>query len=635
MQTFIYKVLLLSVLVLSSNWASAQTTVGTTSTFTNNNGTGGCSFNIENANGYDIIITDVQGMPGVSGSSTAEFWLYNSALTGAPPALTTANGWTQVATNSFTSVASVLQPILTNVSITIPANSTRGVVIFCTSQRYYTMPSSPYNFSGGGVTLKFASSFSYGNGTPPAAPSIASRGWIGNITFKPACINPSGLATTSVTSNSVGFNWSPVPNSLGYEYAVTTSATPPASGTPTLATNGSGIGLSSNTNYYIHVRNSCTGGSYSNWSTIQFTTLVNPCASPTGVIANAPTASSANFSWNAMPGTLGYEYVVNQVAAPPLGAGTPTMSNSATATGLTGGATYYIHIRQQCSSTGGTWSDWTSVQFIMPECEEPQNILFSNITSTDVDIIWSTMAAANYYQYQVDQTPNDPTAGGSGYSTTSSMSAHVGSLTPNTWYYVHIRSMCFVNDSSDWALDSFVTAPFCAPPALSVNNANTNSPDGYWQPVASAFSYEWAFNASTIPPAFGNETFNTFTPVIALPEDGKDYYLHARTKCNSMFEFSTWSTVPLRTSMTNVSNINASGSINIYPNPAGDFIYIELAGTAKAEGNISVYNIVGQNMMSEQLEKNGKLDVSSLPKGIYTLRYDTGAGVLQSKFIKQ
>lgn len=619
MQKLICKALVLFVLVCSTLLANAQTTVGTTTTFTNNNGTGGCSFNIENANAYDIIITDVEGMPGTSGSCTAEFWLYNGPLTGAPSALNTTNGWTQVATSSFTGVASTLQPILTATNIVIPANSTRGVVIFCTSQRYFTMPSSPYDFTAGGVTLKFSSTFSYGNGTPPAAPSIASRGWIGNITFKPACINPANLQVNNITSNSANFTWNSVPNSQGYEFDVTTSSTPPAAGNPVSVTNASGIGLLSNTTYYVHVRNKCTGGSFSNWTTQSFTTLINPCASPTGLVVNAPTATSATFTWTQMPGTLGYEYVVNQIAAPPTGSGTPTMVNGGSASGLTGGGSYYVHVRQKCSSTGGTWSDWSSTPFTMPECKAPENILFSNITGTSADAIWSVMAAANFYQYQIDNTPADPVGGGSGYTTTTSMMANFTSLLPETKYYLHIRSMCFVSDSSHWALDSFITQSFCGAPNLQVNNANTSNPDATWAPVPTAVAYEYAVRPTMATPAFGAE-LQTTSVAVSLPQDGKDYYLHVRSKCNSMYAFSTWSTAVLREQATGIDNLNDGLELEVYPNPVKDKLTIKAYNIRDGISQITITDLSGKIILTDRMiGKQKDLDISSLPSGLYLL----------------
>ena len=89
-----------------------------------------------------------------------------------------------------------------------------------------------------------------------------------NITAPPACLAPTGLINSSVTSSSASHSWtatSPVPG-VGYEWAVTTSSTPPASGTATTAITATSTGLMPNTTYYLHVRSNC-GTGFSVWST--------------------------------------------------------------------------------------------------------------------------------------------------------------------------------------------------------------------------------------------------------------------------------------------------------------------------------------------------------------------------------
>jgi hypothetical protein len=90
------------------------------------------------------------------------------------------------------------------------------------------------------------------------------------------------LQANTIMETSVDFSWN---SDFGvtYEYAVTTSATPPGAGTTT--TSGSAIvsSLLPATNYYIHVRPQCQQPSL-NWSTLPFTTTfasVQPnCAAP-------------------------------------------------------------------------------------------------------------------------------------------------------------------------------------------------------------------------------------------------------------------------------------------------------------------------------------------------------------------
>ncbi len=102
------------------------------------------------------------------------------------------------------------------------------------------------------------------------------------VKIPPTCPIQTGLVMGSITANGAGMSWDDLSGngSIGYEYAVTTSATPPASGTATTNTFYIASGLTPQTVYYLHVRSECSGSVYGNWATISFTTS---CASPTAL----------------------------------------------------------------------------------------------------------------------------------------------------------------------------------------------------------------------------------------------------------------------------------------------------------------------------------------------------------------
>ncbi|HEY0110264.1 MAG TPA: fibronectin type III domain-containing protein, partial [Fibrella sp.] len=90
------------------------------------------------------------------------------------------------------------------------------------------------------------------------------------VTLPPSCFRPESVTVSNFTATTANLSWpaaSPVPG-VGYEYAVTTSATPPASGTPVTGTTATATGLTTGVTYYAHVRSECTAGTdYSNWRT--------------------------------------------------------------------------------------------------------------------------------------------------------------------------------------------------------------------------------------------------------------------------------------------------------------------------------------------------------------------------------
>jgi hypothetical protein len=110
----------------------------------------------------------------------------------------------------------------------------------------------------------------------------------------PNCPDQTGLIVSGITVSGANTSWDDMSSlgAIGYEYAVTTSATPPVSGTATTATFYPASGLLPQTVYYLHVRSSCTGGTFGNWSTVSFTTA---CAEVTSFIQNFDAVTTPDF----------------------------------------------------------------------------------------------------------------------------------------------------------------------------------------------------------------------------------------------------------------------------------------------------------------------------------------------------
>lgn len=62
--------------------------------------------------------------------------------------------------------------------------------------------------------------------------------------------------------------------------------------------------------------------------------------------------------------------------------------------------------------------------------------------------------------------------------------------------------------------------------------------------------------------------------------------------------------------------------VNIYPNPATDYIMVEL--DQKCVGNISILNLVGNVIVNTEINSlNMRIDLTGLPEGIYFLNIQT------------
>jgi GEVED domain/Secretion system C-terminal sorting domain len=89
----------------------------------------------------------------------------------------------------------------------------------------------------------------------------------------PSCSSPGGITASAVTQTTATISWAAVAGATGYEWAVTTSATPPASGTTTALISINVTALTAATNYFAHIRTKC-GAAFSGWSTFSFFTSI-------------------------------------------------------------------------------------------------------------------------------------------------------------------------------------------------------------------------------------------------------------------------------------------------------------------------------------------------------------------------
>ncbi|MFZ4796872.1 MAG: T9SS type A sorting domain-containing protein [Bacteroidia bacterium] len=194
--------------VVTSLISNAQT-LSTTGTFLNNNGSGGVTFNLQNSNSYPIIISEIKGVIGTTGTSPVSMYYNPTPVSGAPAAITTANGWNLVASGSVSATANitttVTQTLLSGFSFIVPANTTYGILVYALGQRYFSLSAGTTTVTASGVSLITGTNIGYGGtGIPPVAPTIALRGWIGEIIFNPA-IACSGTPTVGISTSNVGY----------------------------------------------------------------------------------------------------------------------------------------------------------------------------------------------------------------------------------------------------------------------------------------------------------------------------------------------------------------------------------------------------------------------------------------------
>lgn len=101
-----------------------------------------------------------------------------------------------------------------------------------------------------------------------------------------------------------------------------------------------------------------------------------------------------------------------------------------------------------------------NIDISIPTCQVPTNLAVSTVTQNTATITFTAAspAPANGYQYYVSTTNTAPTATTTPTGTVAASPLVLTALTPNTTYYVWIRSKCAGTDASYWmAVPAFMT----------------------------------------------------------------------------------------------------------------------------------------------------------------------------------
>ncbi|MGV3459402.1 MAG: fibronectin type III domain-containing protein [Flavobacterium sp.] len=324
-----------------------------------------------------------------------------------------------------------------------------------------------------------------------------------SFTTQTACrvataLTVNNLNTTALT---VDLSWTAPtagPTPAGYEYAFTTSATAPASGTATTETTVTGQSITAGTSYYLHVRTSCGGGDYSAWATsavfryvlgdicstaINLATLTSPHSGTTADATDNVLLScdesdgfsrdkfyyidvQPNYTLNIGLTATGYDSVVlvgygNCTTVTTIACFDQPDTTTTNWMNLTGSTQRVYWVQDGYDSESGTFTlAWSLTP--PPDCLPP-SALVTNQTGSTVNISWtaSESAPANGYQYEV-RSANGVGTGATGLVTSGTVTGTsipaLTTLTIGTTYTVYVRALCSETISSTWNSKAFLMA---------------------------------------------------------------------------------------------------------------------------------------------------------------------------------
>lgn len=182
----------------------------------------------------------------------------------------------------------------------------------------------------------------------------------------------------------------------------------------------------------------------------------------------------------------------------------------------------------------------------------------------------------------------------------------------------------------------------CPTPLATLSNLTSNSVKVNWSIIDCSYKYQIQYRIQ------GTTTWssiNILDPIITKKISGLSfsttYEYRIRTQCdNSGYSpystIQTFTTNAIRTGETINSPIS---SLNIYPNPASDVLIITFQ-SEKPSIKIEILNITGQIVYQKQLGSADEnyicsINISSLPRGFYSLKLIDESGFTARKFIKQ
>ena len=341
----------------------------------------------------------------------------------------------------------------------------------------------------------------------------------------PSCPDQTGLVVADITSTSANTSWddTSASGSVGYEYAITTSATPPASGTATTNAYYIASSLLPQTTYYLHVRSACAGSTFGYWATMQFTTN---CASVTSFIQNFDSVTTPAFpSCWAKVGNGGYANTQN-VSADSYPNTMYMVSYSASSKAV---------VKTQPVSNLGAGTN--RIKFNMRGYYGVGDIVeFGYLTdpldaNTFVSLTTFTASNLTYTTYQFS-----PPVG-------------VYSDFPAFRHTANIGNAVLI-DNLIW--EAIPTCPDQT--GLAVSNITSSGANTSWNDLSGSgvTGYEYAVTTSATPPATGTATTNAFYAASGLASQTV-YYLHVRTNCGG--SYGVWISIPFTTQCAPITSL--------------------------------------------------------------------------------
>jgi hypothetical protein len=203
-----------------------------------------------------------------------------------------------------------------------------------------------------------------------------------------------------------------------------------------------------------------------NWDWSLYYNLINPCSSPTALVASNIATSSANLTWTAAAGAASYSVQYKTAAATTWTTATAT-TNSLAITGLSASTAYNWQVATNCTGNASTYIAGANFTTLAPPCNAPAALTVSNINTSTASLSFTGAAGANSY------TLDYKTAAETTYTTVTqtATSLNLTGLAASTVYNWRVKTTCTSGVSAYTTGANFTTQATC----YDVNEPNNSS----------------------------------------------------------------------------------------------------------------------------------------------------------------
>lgn len=338
--------------------------------------------------------------------------------------------------------------------------------------------------------------------------------------------------------------------------------------------------------------------------------LAPACETPSPLASNV-TGDSATVSWNAVPSAiLGYEYVLDTVAADPTGAGTAITALTYAASGISASTVYYFHIRSACSV--GTFSTWTTISFTTgcSSTDVPYTQDFESTTTPDLPACTSQENIGLGSPWIVEENP------GFGFESNALAYSWDSNNDANVWFYtqgINLTGGTAYKISYDYGATGYDLYP----ENLKVAYGTSAS--------AIDMTTELANHPSVILEGPINNLVE-FTPTTS----GVYYFgFNAYSPADSFYLFVDNIVIDVLLGNNSFDNAN----FMYYPNPVKNVLNLNYNQNISL---VEVYNLLGQKMTSNSFDATtAQVDMSSYTSGVYLVKVTSNNTTKTIRVIKE